>query len=219
MRYARVKKAYSSKWSDLKQLLASKGIAEDKLQLHLQVYKKEEILEIWARKKSDPAYQLIKTISICAGSGVLGPKRKEGDGQVPEGFYEVSWFNPMSDYHLGLKVNYPNASDRVKANGRPGGDIMIHGKCVTIGCIPLQDEPIEELYVLSVEAMNAGNKVSVHIYPAKMEQVNLEKIIQEQPEHESFWRSMKPAYDHFIKHKSIPVITTDKKGDYKVATP
>jgi murein L,D-transpeptidase YafK len=81
----------------------------------------------------------------------------EGDYQVPEGFYYINEFNPKSAYHLSLGLNYPNASDKVLSDSiKPGGDIYIHGNCVTVGCIPLQNNQIEELYVLAANAKNAG---------------------------------------------------------------
>ena len=71
-------------------------------------------------------------------SGTMGPKRLQGDYQVPEGFYYINEFNPNSNYHLHLGLNYPNASDKILSDSlRPGGDIYIHGSCVSIGCIPL----------------------------------------------------------------------------------
>jgi murein L,D-transpeptidase YafK len=89
---------------------------------------------------------------VLAASGGPGPKLREGDLQVPEGVYRLTAFNPNSSYHLSLRVDYPNADDRAiaKAEGRTnlGGDIYIHGKAVSIGCLALGDAGIEELYVL-----------------------------------------------------------------------
>lgn len=97
----------------------------------------------------------VHTYMMTAFSGALGPKLREGDGQIPEGIYPIDSLNPNSSYHLSLRVGYPNSFDRkhARADGRTslGGDIMIHGKDVTIGCIPLGDEAIEELFVLSAK--------------------------------------------------------------------
>ena len=35
-----------------------------------------------------------------------------------------------------------------------GGDIFIHGKAVTIGCIPIGDSGIEEVFLLAKNAIN-----------------------------------------------------------------
>jgi hypothetical protein len=53
--------------------------------------------------------------------------------------YRIEHLNPMSSYHLSMKVSYPNAFDRrMAARDRRtnlGGDIFIHGKSVSIGCV------------------------------------------------------------------------------------
>ena len=83
-------------------------------------------------------------------SGTTGPKRLQGDFQVPEGFYHINEFNPNSNYHLSMGLNYPNSSDRILSDSlRPGGEIYIHGSCVSVGCIPLNDDEIEELYLIA----------------------------------------------------------------------
>ncbi|MCP3965095.1 MAG: L,D-transpeptidase family protein [Lentisphaerae bacterium] len=99
----------------------------------------------------------IKNYKLTAFSGEIGPKLKEGDRQIPEGIYKITFLNPNSSYHLSMKINYPNDFDRRMGNndGREflGSDIMIHGMNVTIGCIPVGNPGIEELFVL---ANNAG---------------------------------------------------------------
>lgn len=220
-KYKRVKTAYDKKWMALKKELSDKGVNSINFELHIRCFKFEKQLEIWCRNKGTQKFELIKTIPICASSGNLGPKRRQGDGQVPEGFYEVSWFNPMSDYHLGLKINYPNASDRKKATAKdPGGDIMIHGNCVTIGCIPLEDEPIEELFVLCVESKNNKNDIGVSIYPFQMDDKNWNAIKQKTQDQEliTFWTQLRTAYTYFESHHTMPRIKVGKTGDYEIQT-
>lgn len=109
--------------------------------------KKERILEVWAGGK------LIKTYAFTGYSGKLGPKMKSGDGQIPEGLYKIEYLNPNSSYHLSMKVSYPNTFDKEMAaednRSNLGGDIFIHGDNVTIGCIPVGDDMIEELFILA----------------------------------------------------------------------
>lgn len=113
--------------------------------------KEEKLLFVLA---PDPDGNLKKVAAypILAASGEPGPKLMQGDFQVPEGFYKIELFNPNSAYHLSLRVNYPNAEDRAHAvkdkRSNLGGDIMIHGNAVSIGCLAIGDEPIEELFVL-----------------------------------------------------------------------
>ncbi|MGZ3898905.1 MAG: L,D-transpeptidase family protein [Bacteroidia bacterium] len=219
IKYPKVKAAYAKKWDSLQKDLKEKGITAANFEVHLRNFKYEKQLELWARNKGDKEYRLVKTFKVCATSGGLGPKRKEGDGQVPEGFYEVSWFNPMSDYHLGLKVNYPNSSDHIKSKGsRPGGDIMIHGNCVTIGCIPIENEPIEELYVACVEAKNNSNTITLEMYPCRLTNENWASLSkQATAENLKFWGTLKPVYLYFEEHHQMPVIKVNKEGDYQLA--
>lgn len=116
--------------------------------------KDESRLEVYA-SGVDGKFHFIRSYPILAASGVSGPKLLEGDGQVPEGIYAVASLNPNSSYHLALRVGYPNAFDReqAKRDGREnlGGDIMIHGKAVSIGCLAMGDEAAEDLFVLVAE--------------------------------------------------------------------
>ncbi|MBW3634932.1 MAG: L,D-transpeptidase family protein [Armatimonadetes bacterium] len=116
--------------------------------------KEEKRLEIYASNGGD--WKWIRTLPILRASGKIGPKLREGDRQVPEGFYSVESVNPNSAYHLALRVNYPNESDREIAarEGRDnlGGNIMIHGSNASIGCLAMGDEGAEDLFVLAEDA-------------------------------------------------------------------
>jgi murein L,D-transpeptidase YafK len=220
-KYKKVKTAYDKKWESLKATLVSKGVDASNFEVQICCFKQEKELQVWCRSFGTKKYTFIKTIPICASSGELGPKRKEGDLQVPEGMYEVSWFNPMSDYHLGLKINYPNSSDKIKAKGnRPGGDIMIHGNCVTIGCIPLQNEPIEEVYVLCVESKNRQHKINVSIFPFQMNDKNWNSYKQNKLSEEllQFWSNLKQAYTYFETNREMPTYKISKFGEYEFKT-
>ena len=52
--------------------------------IFIRIFKEESVLEVWI--KTDKAFELLKTYPICAYSGDLGPKLKEGDGQAPESY-------------------------------------------------------------------------------------------------------------------------------------
>ncbi len=113
-------------------------------------FKQERRLELWAAKGD--GWVPIRDYPILAVGGHAGPKLREGDRQVPEGVYRVVDLNPNSCYHLSIKLDYPNDRDRerAKADGRTdlGGEIFIHGADVSIGCIAVGDEAIEELFCL-----------------------------------------------------------------------
>lgn len=210
----RVKIAYTEKWEGLKAELKEKSIDPDNIDVFIRIFKHEQELELWAKSKSQIKYSLLKKIKVCASSGDLGPKRREGDGQVPEGIYDVPFFNPSSSYYLALKVGYPNKSDRILKTGPAGGDIMIHGNCVTIGCIPLQDDPVKEVYLLCVEAKNKNNSIRVEIFPCRFTKEN-EKILAIYPHEKiSFWNTLKPAYALFEENNTPSQFTIDKFGKY-----
>lgn len=197
LKFERVKEAYDQKWTALQQDLAKAGF-KGGFKLKIMAYKAEGKLEIWLKPSSQTTYQLFRTYDFCAHSGTLGPKVIEGDGQTPEGFYKINVFNPMSNFHLSLGVNYPNATDlaRTGKDRRPGGDIYIHGNCVTVGCIPLTDEKIKEVYVLAVEARNNGQQdIPVTIMPFKMTKANLDRYVKAYPTQKTFWEGLFSEYN------------------------
>ncbi|MGZ4035521.1 MAG: L,D-transpeptidase family protein [Bacteroidia bacterium] len=213
----RVKTAYSEKWEGLKTDLKKKDIKEN-FEMYLRIFKNDKLVEVWLKSKEQKEYKLFKTYNICASSGVLGPKRRQGDGQVPEGFYNVAAFNPYSSYYLSLGVSYPNASDKIIGKGNLGGDIMIHGNCVTIGCMPLTDNYIKEVYVLAVEAKNNGQQtIPIHIFPTKLDDAGMNFLTKESAGNLAlldFWKNLKTGYDYFERNKMLPKVTVDKSGKY-----
>lgn len=159
-----IKERYEDRAFDrIKSDLNTAGFEELPDNILLIALKAERILELWG--KLDSKWVLITKYPFTAFSGQLGPKLKEGDKQIPEGIYKIEYLNPNSSYHLSLKVNYPNKFDKQKAKEdnrtKLGGDIFIHGKAVTIGCIPVGDEAIEELFIAASNAMNKGVKVII----------------------------------------------------------
>ncbi len=131
------------------------GVSYPPARFLLAGFKAERALHLFA---ADPGRPLafVKAYPILAASGTLGPKLREGDRQVPEGFYRIESLNPNSLFHLSLRLDYPNAADRARgrADGRTslGGDIMIHGGNASIGCIAVGDVAIEDLFVLAADA-------------------------------------------------------------------
>jgi murein L,D-transpeptidase YafK len=175
-------------------------------------FKEERVVEVWGSNGS--TYQLLTSYKFCSSSGKLGPKRKQGDLQIPEGLYKIDRFNPASNFYLSLGINYPNSSDRKRANGNPGGDIFIHGDCVTIGCIPITDDKIKELYTLGVLAKDAGNEIDVHFYPFKMTEENMKR--HQENKHYSFWKELQPFYESFSNNKSLADYRIDGNGKYVI---
>lgn len=208
LKFDRVRSAYTEKKSAVEELLKTQNIASG-YELFIRAFKKERDLEVWIKRKDSASYTLLTTYPFCTSSGTLGPKRKEGDLQIPEGVYSINHFNPFSNFHLSLGINYPNASDRILSDKKhPGGAIYIHGNCVSIGCIPITDEKIKELYILAVEATESGQTdIPIHIFPARFPSM-------EEPM-TPFWENLKTIYDDFAQTKKLRPVRVDKTGAYK----
>lgn len=147
-------------------LFANAKVAYPPRRVTLVGLKADRMLQVWV-SGIDGTWAHLRDYPILGMSGVLGPKLKEGDMQVPEGLYGVESLNPNSLYHLALRVNYPNEQDRVrgKQDGRTelGTDIMIHGKACSIGCLAMGDEAAEDLFILVAET--GINNVSIILAP------------------------------------------------------
>ena len=175
-------------------LMSTKGMSKDDPIL-VRAYKKESELEVWKRG-SNGKYALLKTYPICRWSGQLGPKTREGDRQVPEGFYSVTpaQMNPSSAYYLSFDTGYPNAYDR--SFGRNGGDIMVHGACSSRGCFAMTDQNIAEIYSIAREALSAGQRgFQFQSYPFRMTAENLAK--HRLDPNIGFWKNLKEGSDTF----------------------
>jgi murein L,D-transpeptidase YafK len=184
-------------------LMASKGMSKSDPIL-IRAYKKESEMEVWKRG-SDGKYALLKTYPICRWSGQLGPKTREGDRQVPEGFYTVSpsQMNPNSAYYLSFDTGYPNAYDR--QFGRNGGDIMVHGSCSSRGCFAMTDQNIAEIYSIAREAFASGQRAfQFQSYPFRMTPKNLAQ--HRLDPNIAFWKNLKEGSDVFEVTKDEPRI-------------
>ncbi|MGI5861174.1 MAG: L,D-transpeptidase family protein [Myxococcales bacterium] len=218
-REPRVRQAYENQLGKVERLFKDKGLPFPPAGIYLRAFKQEAELELWGKRSDGERYDLVARWPICASSGKLGPKRREGDLQVPEGFYEINHFNPRSNFHLSLGVSYPNRSDRILGNkGNLGGAIYVHGACVTIGCIPLGDELIEQLYVAASEARAAGQqRIPIDIFPARLTDENL-RALAESPDHGPelvrFWQDLKPGFDLFEQQRKPPCVCVLRDGSY-----
>ncbi|UKT62576.1 L,D-transpeptidase family protein [Pedobacter mucosus] len=218
IKFERVENAYTEKWGSLKKSIKAAGYKND-FSMVINAYKTEGKLEIWLKNKSKRSYSLFKIYDFCAHSGTLGPKIIEGDGQTPEGFYYINVFNPLSSFHLSLGLNYPNSVDsaRTGKDKKPGGDIYIHGNCVTVGCIPLTDEMIKEVYILAVESRNSGqDKIPVNIFPFKMTNGNMKKHLVQFPSQKGFWQTLQQGYRSFEKNGNMAKIL-EVNGNYLIS--
>jgi murein L,D-transpeptidase YafK len=187
-------RAYAPIPSNVLALMQEKGTDAHKPIL-IRTFKKEAEFEIW-KQRADGQYTLLKTYPMCRWSGQLGPKIKEGDRQVPEGFYTITpgQMNPNSAYYLSFNVGYPNAYDR--AHGYSGGSIMVHGACSSAGCFSMTDEQIAEIYAVAREAFGGGQRaIQMQSLPFRMTAENLAK--HRLDPNIKFWKELKDGSDQF----------------------
>lgn len=182
---------------DLKPLGLELGSA-----VFVRIFKREAELELWMAGR-DGSYRLFRTYPICRYSGELGPKRRQGDNQAPEGFYRVArgQLNPASRYHLAFNLGYPNTYER--AHGYTGDFLMVHGNCVSIGCYAMGDAAIEEIYTLVDAALRAGQPAfEVHAFPFRLDDAAL--AAERGSPWFDFWSELKPGYDAFERTRRPP---------------
>jgi len=203
-------------WNQLKVELESMKIDVNTVQLYIRCFKHEEILEVWIRDPLTKLYTQFDSYPFCTNSGHLGPKRREGDKQIPEGVYHINRFNPKSKFYLSLGINYPNQADLIFADKiNPGTDIFIHGKCSSVGCIAIGDAAIKRLYTLASASESIQSPIRVDIFPFKFNSnPNIDESLKY--EYDSFWENLKAIYLDFEESKEITAIDVSKSGKYIV---
>lgn len=197
--------------------IASKNMDKDSPIL-VRLFKEESEMEVW-KKNRDGEYALLKTYPICRWSGDLGPKKKEGDRQAPEGFYAITpgQMNPASNYYLAFNTGFPNAYDR--SWGYTGSELMVHGDCSSRGCYAMTDEQIQEIYALGRESFFGGQRAfQMQAFPFRMTALNMAKH-RNNPNF-AFWKMIKEGYDHFeATHQEPKVAVCEKRYVFDAAQP
>lgn len=171
----------------------------------IRIFKEESELEVWKRDRTG-RYVLLKTYPLCRWSGQLGPKRREGDRQAPEGFYTVRrhQLNPNSLFHLSFDLGFPNALER--AQGYTGTALMVHGACTSSGCFAMTDSGVSEVYALAREAFAGGvESFQVQSFPFRMTPRNLAR--HRRNPHHGFWSNLREGNDHFLAMNRPPDLT------------
>ena len=184
--------------------------------------------------RQDARHDTIARFPVCAMDTSPGFKVREGDGRTPEGIYHISLLNPASSYHLSMKINYPNRIDdarhakHVRAAGErwsQGGDIFIHGKCVSIGCIAMTDEVIEKLYLLVASLPRSRRSIPVLILPyddeAQYQQMFFHADTQFEETGSIYWQllrdhlaNMRDIWRRFQANGTIPAAVPTSAGLY-----
>lgn len=199
----RSKAAIAKHEATMRAALAAEGFA-DGAPVYLQIIKANEELTAYV-VGGDGTYRAFRTWPICSYSGGLGPKKREGDGKSPEGFYTVQpgAMNPSSHYHLSFNLGFPNAYDR--AQGYTGSYLMVHGACVSIGCYAMTDAGIEEIWTLMSLAFEGGQtEIPVHIFPFEMTEAAMQIASGHEPY--AFWQELQPVWTAFQADKRLPQV-------------
>jgi murein L,D-transpeptidase YafK len=190
--------------ADVQALMSVKGMNKSSPVL-IRSFKKESELEIW-KMASNGQYALLKSYPMCRWSGQLGPKKREGDRQAPEGFYDITpaSMNPNSSFYLSFNMGFPNAFDRT--HGRTGAHLMVHGACSSAGCYSMSDDQIAEIYAIVREAHNGGQRaVQMQAMPFRMSAENLAK--HRYDANMPFWRNLKEGSDMFEVARVEPKVS------------
>jgi len=105
----------------------------------------------------------IRQYRVALGADPEKDKLSVGDRRTPTGLFYIESRNSNSEYHLALRIAFPDSAHRARAAAlglEPGGNIEIHGlqngrgdtgafhrtADWTNGCIALTDEEIEEIW-------------------------------------------------------------------------
>lgn len=225
LNFERVRVAKQRYDASIRKMFKDSGLSSPKY-IYWRSFKLEDELELWGADSSNGKYKLLKTYKVCKGSGDLGPKRKFGDMQVPEGLYYFDRYNPNSNFRLSMKVAYPNESDMVLADrDNPGNEIYVHGGCASVGCLPMTDSAIDEIYWITVLAQNyqgKNAKIPIDIFPCRFTKKNwsyLKLNYSHKPQLIKFWQNLEEAYVFFEEKKIAPGFWVDQKGRYNIVFP
>ena len=209
LKFPRVQAARTARWPQVQTYLQAQHLDAARLELFIRAFKIGRRVEAWGRPLgSSQPFALLHSYYLAGTSGSLGPKLYAGDEQIPEGCYTIDRLNPKSLFHLSLGLDYPTAADRARTAAAgyddPGGDIFIHGNNVTIGCLPITDTCIEELYLLAVAATASGQtRIPVHIFPFELSPDELSRRAADSP-YRAYWLGLVPAYTQFAKTHTLP---------------
>lgn len=225
LNFERVQQAKIRCEARVKKLFRDSGLKEPRY-IYWRSFKLEDELELWGADSANGQYRLVKTYKVCKGSGDLGPKRKFGDMQVPEGLYFIERYNPNSNFRLSMKIAYPNESDQVLGDKEnPGNEIYIHGGCASVGCLPMTDSLVDEIYWITISAQSyqgKNAKIPIDIFPCHFNKKNwnyLKTNYSHKPQLIKFWQNLEEAYQFFEDKKIAPGYWVDQKGKYNIIFP
>lgn len=207
----------SNNQNQLPYLVQNKNLDYRYIDILFIAYKSELTFQVWAKKKhQNSAYTFIESFTITNSTvAIPGPKSKLGDSLTPEGIYSVDFYSSFrwSDFYLAFRISYPNKLDHLRrsywnSGGKPGGDINIHGCCVSIGCLPLGNPVIEEVFLLTRTNQNMGSNVKIIIFPFHFDDTSVKikhyDIYRNNTKLLEFWNSLEECHRFFKTYNKIP---------------
>lgn len=211
----RVEAAEAKQREAIKAAFKRAGAAYPPREIFIRAFKKEAELELWARAREGEGLVLIERFLLCKMSGELGPKARQGDKQIPEGFYTIDRLNPRSRFHLSLGIDYPNALDTARAEGEdPGDNIFIHGGCFSVGCLSIGDDGIERVYLIAAQAIATRREtIPVHIFPCRFGEASCEASIAALERAEPrLYRALREGHSSFESDRIPPKMRASSSG-------
>ena len=188
---------------ELKRYFKTANVSYPPREIALLAFKKEQNIELWA-KDEDNSWHFIHHYPLTANSGQLGPKLREHDRQIPEGIYRLTMFNPYSSMHLSMQINYPNQFDKLHAyrDGRQklGGDIFLHGKNLSVGCLAIGDHAIDQMFLLVRRVGLANTRIVIAPNDLRLSQPETNRLTQPKWVDELYMNIAKELH-HYPKYK------------------
>ncbi len=211
----------------LPNLIKQKGLKYDRLDILLIAYKKDLLVQIWIKEKNFNSKFLPLTSFKITDSSVAipGPKSKYGDRLAPEGYYTLKYYPSFrwSDFYLAFRVSYPNEADLIRRrywgiSNKSGGDINIHGSCISIGCIPIGNPDMEELFFLIRANQKNGSNINVLLLPFDFKKIGLhdqkKDAYNDNRKLYDFWQSLEKIDKYFQNTGMIPRLSVDQTTGY-----
>jgi murein L,D-transpeptidase YafK len=93
---------------------------------------------------------------------------------------------------------------------------------VTIGCLPITDDGIKEVYWLAALARQSGqNRIPIWIFPARLTSERFQRLAEEHKKERAlvaFWTNLREGFDCFENARQIPRISISPDGRYQFGT-
>lgn len=182
----------------------------------LRLFKKEQELELWMQARGHADFTLFRVYRLQASSLTPGPKRREGDRLIPEGFYyQTASQYREHDQSVGdreeIDLGYPNDWDRLDADVS-GAAVLAVGASRDSVCL-LSAEDMAEVKTMIGAAFSSGQRVlRLHLFPFRMSDEMMSREWNESSASADFWMKLKEGYDFFENAGFPPNVTVDSSG-------